>query len=188
MHHKNKHTLLNCCIIVTVAVVMISTYAIVLKFTRGSRVFKKYVCNPIPKSVKNIRVHKPWEISGHRYVMHFKIDEIDLPLILSSKHFKEVEWVNYENGSLDWGDSPPWENRNEDGYMTKSHWEAESLYLYAPYKGRPGPAWFKPNDWDNPKVYKFKERTIEYREQIQILIYNEELDEAYIVEYQEGYW
>jgi hypothetical protein len=121
--------------------------------------------------------------------MHFKISEADLQLVLSSKQFKEVEWVKYENGSIDWGDTPPWEKQNKGGYVPGPlHYEAESLYLYAPYKGRPGPAWFKPNDWDSPKVYVFKERNISYQEHNQILIYNEELAEAYLVEYQEGRW
>jgi len=189
MHDKNKHTLLNRYIKVTVSLLIISTCFIVLKFSHGSRIFKQYVCNPIPESVRNIRAHRPPEVSGHRYVMHFKIDETDLPLILSSKHFKKVEWVKYKNGSIDWGDTPPWEKQNKDEYVPGPlHYEGESLYLYAPYNGRPEPEWFKPNDWDSPKVYVFKERNISYQQQIQILIYNEKLAEAYLVDYQEGHW
>lgn len=195
MHHKNKHILINCCIIVTVAVVLISTCAIVLKFTRGSRVFKKYVCNPIPKSVRNIKTHgqgwPSWEIFSHKYVMHFKIGEADLPLILGSKQFKEVEWFKYKNGSLEWGDTPPWEKKIEgwsSGVGPAPHWEGEGLSLYPRYKGRPGPAWFKPNDWDSPKVYIFKERYVSYQKHIQFFIYNEDIDEAYLIEYQEGHW
>lgn len=194
MHDKNKHTLLNRCIKVSVAVLIISTCFIVLKFTHGSRLFKKYVCNPIPKSVRNIKTHgkgwPSWDIFGYKYVMHFEIDKADLPLILTSKQFKEIEWFKYENGSLTWGDTPPWEKQNEGWSVVAPgpHWEAESLDLYPQYKGYPGPAWFKPNDWVSPKVYSFNERTIEYWKHIQILIYNEELDEAYIVEYYEGHW
>lgn len=193
MHQKNKHTLLNRYIKVTVSVLIILTCFIVLKLTHGSRIFKKYVCNPIPKSVRNIKTHgrdwPSWDIFGYTYVMHFKIAKAGLPLILSSKRFKEIEWFKYENGSIDWGDTPPWEKQNEGEYVPGPlHYEGESLGLYPRYEGRPGPAWFKPNDWDSPKVYVFKERNISYQQQIQILIYNEELDEAYLVEYFEGHW
>ena len=189
MHHKNKHILLNCLIIVTVVLVLISAYTVVLKFTYEAQIFKKYVYNPIPKSVRNIKAHRPPEVSGHRYVMHFEIGKTDLPLILKSKPFKEVEWIKYKNGFIYWGDTPPWEKQNKDGYVPEPlHYEGKSLYLYAPYEGRPEPIWFKPNDWDSPKVYCFRERTINNREHIQFLIYNEDIDEVYIVEYQEGRW
>jgi len=191
MHNKNKHTLPNRYINIIVSVLIISTCFIVLKCTHESRLFKKYVCNPIPKSVRNIRAHESswpsWDIFGHKYVMHFKASKSDVELILTSKRFKEVEWFKYENGLLTWGDTPPWEKKNEGEYVAKPHWEAESLGLYPQYKRRPGPVWFKPNDWDSPKVYSFEERTVSYQKQIQILIYNEDLDEAYLVDYYEGY-
>ena len=58
----------------------------------------------------------------------------------------------------------------------------ESLCLYEPQGGWPGPEWFRPDDWKSPKVYEFKQMTISYRLHMQVLIYNEELSEVYLVE------
>jgi len=166
MSHKTKRILLNGCISLAVIAICVVT----LKATRGSRVFKKYVCNPIPKSVKDIKVHRLWELSGHRYVMHFKISKADLELILSSRRFKEMMDFTYRNGIL---------------HVTVDAAHGESLPVFLRQRA---PEWFRPDNWDNPKVYRFKERDIEYREQMQILIYNDKLGEAYFVERKEGYW
>lgn len=168
MSHKTKRTLLNFCI----SSAVIAMCVVFLKVTRGSRVFMKYVCRPIPKSVKDIKVHRPWEPSGHRYVMHFKISKEDVMLILNARRFKEVTNVEYETGTLCWDVDP-------------SHGHA--LPLYYTHKGQLGPDWFRPDQWADPKCYYFHERNICYRMQRQVLIYNDDLGEAYFVEYQEGY-
>ena len=176
MRDKNKHTLLNRYIKVTVSVLIILTCFIVLKFTHGSRIFKKYVCNPIPKSVRNIKTHgqgwPSWDTFSHRYVMHFKISKTDVERILTSRRFKEMMSVKYKDGILWWMADPS---------------QGRSLPLYASYKDRPGPEWFRPDLWNNSKVYSFEERTISYQEHVQILIHNEDIAEAYLVEYQEGH-
>ena len=166
MHRKNKRFLLNSCISLAVIAICLVT----LKATRGSRVFKKYVCNPIPKSVKDIKVHRPWELSGHRYVMHFKISKADLELILNSRRFKKMMDLWYRNGIL---------------HVTVDSSHGEMLHVFRVEQRHP--KWFRPDNWDNQKVYRFKERNIEYRKNMKILIYNETLSEAYFVEYQEGY-
>lgn len=159
--------MLNSCISLAVILICFVT----LKATRGSRVFKKYVYKPIPKSVKDIKLHRPFELSGHRYVMHFKINKTDLELILNSRRFKEMMSFWYRNGILSLR-------------MDTSH-GGGSLPLFRERQHHP--KWFRPDQWDNPKVYRFKERNIEYRENMKILIYNEKLNEAYFIEYQEGY-
>jgi hypothetical protein len=153
------------------AAVVLMTLAALLQGTVGAAgIFKRYVCNPIPKSVKHIRADRPWELSGHRYVMHFEISPSDLSSVLALRRFTEVSHVEYNAGSLRWDVDP-------------SHGEALPLYRH----GKGAPAWFRPNDWKNPKAYRHKERQTNYREHMQILIYNEELGEAYLIEYQEGY-
>ena len=159
----------------------------------GSRIFKKYVCDPIPKSVRDIEVHGGGEllssIFGRNYIMHFKINKADVGRILNSRksrRFRQVEWVSYSNGSIYWGDVPPWEKQNQSEFTPMVHYEYEGQSLYKPYDGRPGPEWFRPNDWESPKVYVFKERVGHYQAHIQILIYNEEVDEAYCIKYQQG--
>jgi len=166
MWHKTKRTLLHYCISLTAIV----TCVVALKVTQGSRVFNKYVCNPIPKSVEAIKVHRPWELNGHRYVMHFKISKADLEFIVNSRQFKEMMDFSYGNDIL---------------HVTVDPSQGEMLPVF--HGGQHGPDWFRPDDWDNPEVYLYKERNIEYREHLQILICNEKLAEAYFVEYQQGY-
>ena len=96
MRRKNERTLRNCCISFGIILACI----FVPKMSYGTRVFKRYVRNPIPKSVKNIKVHRPRELSGRRYVMRFKISQADLMLILNSRRFKEMMDVNYRRGIL----------------------------------------------------------------------------------------
>ena len=192
MHAKNKSTSQKPYIIITVSISIILMCFIVLKLTHESRIFNKYVCNPVPKSVRNIKIHgrdwPSWGIFGYKYVMHFKISKPDLPLVLSSKRFKEIEWLKYKNGFITWGDTPPWETKNEGEHAAHPNWEGYSLGLYPQSDGQAGPAWFKPDDWENPKIYVFRERNTSYQQQIQILIYNEELEEAFLAEDFEGHW
>jgi len=167
MSHKAKRILRNCCISLAVIAICVVT----LKATRGSRVFKKYVCNPIPKSVKDIKVHRPWELNGHRYVMHFKISKADLQIILSSRRFKEMSDVTYSDGLLSLMEDPS---------------SGEYLLLYL--SGRRKPEWFRLEQWSNPKGYRFREMSISYQEHLQVLIYNEQLAEAYFIEHKGGHW
>lgn len=191
MRRRNKRTLWKYCISLSIILACV----IALKMSHGSRFFKKYVCNPIPKSVRNIEAHGEGEflssIFGRKYLMHFKINKADVGRILNlrkSRRFRQVGWVSHSNGSIYWGDVPPWERQNQSEFTPMVHYEYEyeGLSLYELYDGRPGPEWFRPNDWESPKVYVFKERVGHYQEHIQILIYNEEADEAYCVEHQEG--
>jgi hypothetical protein len=166
---KNKRNLRTFCI----SAVIILLCIIVVKILHAHLLFRKYILKSIPNSVKNIKVHRPWETSGHRYALHFEINKDDLQLILNSRQFKEMKIVQYEKGILHW-------------YKDRS--EGWSLPLYSPSEGRPGPKWFRPDQWDNPKVYFFKDMFGDYRAHWQILIFNEKLAEAYVVEHQEGIW
>ena len=170
MRTKYKHYLL--ILIIVSAFVILALTAVMVKTSSPHGVFTKFVLDPIPSSVSDIKVDKPWELSGHRYVMHFKISKTDLELILNSKPFKEMMDIEYKNGRLRWHESP-------------SH--AESLGLYRPYDGQPGPVWFRPDKYDDPRVYTLVERSLRNRDHMQVLIYDENVPEAYFVEYQEGY-
>jgi len=151
--------------------VLAALLAIALRVsTNTSRVFRQYVCDPVPKSVQHVKVHRRWELSGHRYVMHFEIDPNDLSSILDSRQFKEVSKVRYRDGSLCWD-------------LDSSH--SEELWLYPPSHGGLAPDWFRPNDWNSPKAYRYKERQPNYRQHMQVLVYNDERGEAYFIEYQE---
>ncbi len=177
MRWKKRGYVLTCCVVGIVITVMVT-----LKCTYSVRVFERYVLRPVPKSVKQIKVHRPWELSGHRYVMHFKIDRADVEKILAARAFKEMlPGVDYSQGNLDWTVSTKYGERNGKAHVSI---ESEGLSLYDPGQG---PEWFRPQEWSQSCVYRFKERNTKYREHMQVLIYNEELGEAYLVEYQEGY-
>lgn len=173
MRKNKKHVLLKYCVIVTVAAVLILTCAIVLKFTHGSRVFRKYVCNPIPESVKNIKVHMPWEMSGHRYVMHFKINKADLKLILNSKQFKEISYIEYNDGILSYGKR--WEN--EQGFFINT----QGINLYEADGGKYLPRWFRLGEWKRFDAYIVEKNKPGFH-RARLLLYNEELCEAYLID------
>jgi len=157
--------LLLCCVFVSVT---LTAHAFLKK--SPSELFRRYILDPIPASVKNIKAHRPWELSGHRYVFHFDINKADLELILNSRPFKKVMDIKYSNGYLHW---------REDAL------HGRGLPLYSPYKGKPGPDWFRPARWDNPKAYVFIEEL--RRTHMQILMYHEEHGQVYFVEYKEGH-
>jgi len=166
---KKRRGLQICCF----AVALVLTVFIAVKMLYGPWIFIRYVRFPIPKSVKNIKAERPsWEISGHKYVMRFKINKKDLNLIINSRPFKEMIGVSYGRGVLDWR-------------LDLHHGESIPLYVST---GRAEPKWFRPDQWKNPKVYRFRERNTSYREHLQVLIYNEEIDEAYLIERYEGRW
>jgi hypothetical protein len=134
-----------------------------------SRLFRRYVLDPIPASVTEIKSDRPWEFTGHRYILQFRISKDDLDLILNSRLFKEVKYLKYYDGNIVWEESP---RLSQD----------LTLYNY-PEENRP--SWFRPELWKNPKAYAFQEQ--HDRKHIQILLYNEQLNQVYFIEYKEGH-
>jgi hypothetical protein len=109
-----------------------------------------------------------------------------MELILNSRTFLKVEWVEYENGFLYWGEVPPLERQNIN--LQNLQWKTQSMKLYAvgrtvPWWFRLGctePRWFKLARWKSPRVYVLEENL--GRRHLQILLYNEMLSEAYFIE------
>jgi len=147
-----------------------------------SQAFRKFVCDPIPKSVKEIKMDRRVELLGlvgaHRYVLHFRIDKEDLWPIVNSKQFKEVQYIEYddESGLLRWAEEPPPNPYSEEPLS----WKTVSLSLYSLRSGETDPAWFSLEQWDSPKVYVLEDRNV-YR--ARFLVYNEQLGEAYFIDY-----
>ena len=122
--------------------------------------------------------------SGRMYVMHFKISKDYIALIVNSRAFEEFERINYRQGtrwdSLRWGNTSS--NRLDSQrnlYLGKN---SQTMIVYKDSDQRP-PEWFRPNDWNNPKVYSISEkwgRSRRYR--TNVLIFNEDLEEAYFFE------
>jgi len=154
---------------------------------RASAAFRRYVLNPIPKSVTNIRADKPMKIHGYRYTFRFNINRDDLGLLINSRPFVRAWNVKYKNRILSW--------YFERGYIKFGI----PMYKYgssmAVYKYTREPGWFTPGLWDNPEAYAFCKygdlvniqtfvqdtsgpvRPVEIR----VLLYNEKEGQAYYV-------
>jgi hypothetical protein len=154
---------------------------------RKSQIFKKYVIKPIPESVADIKVDKlsPGGLfgSGRMYVMHFKISKDDVALILKSRAFEKFEWINYHQGTrwdnLRWGNKSSYRLDPQRNLSLGAN--SQSMIVYTDSQ-RPH-EWFRPNDWNKPKVYSISEkwgRSRRYR--TNVLIFNEDLAEAYFFE------
>ena len=162
---------------------------------RASQIFRQYVLDPIPASVKNIRAHQPGIFYGSTYTLRFNINRDDLGLLVNSRPFIKVWNVKYEDGGLYWG----W-GRVEAGPLVIPEALAIPKYGRAMSLYDPGsePAWFRPELWDNPEAYglykigdlvnteayeRYMEKSskLKGRKIIQVLLYNEKEGEAYFI-------
>ena len=136
------------------------------------RLFKRYVCCPIPKSVKNIKTHRDWQLSGHKRIIGFVLSKSDLLVILKSKSFRKATYVKYDP------DYPHivWSTHEKP---LQNQW---GLSLEG------APRWFSPHLWENAEVYVFNERIRAYQKHTQILFSNDITGEVLLLEYQEGSW
>jgi hypothetical protein len=168
------------------AIAIYSLYTWIRPPSSPSEGFKRYVCNPIPKSVKEIKIHRSIRYIGgwHRYVLHFKIDEADLSPILNVQHsmfvprpFQELQYFEYDpvTGHLTWAK----ELQHIEG-MPPFPRESFGMYLYNIGSGETAPEWFNVEQWDNPKVYVYVVRDV-YR--LRFLVYNQKLGEAYFIDW-----
>ena len=128
--------------------------------------FKKYILDPIPKSVKNIKVDQTMKYYGYAYLFGFDIDKDDLKLIIDSKLLIKTTYTGYSVGSFD------------VEYHYKDY-DAMSILVYE-YNQKPA-RWFHPELWKNPDCYCYitlinsQVRQIETR----ILLFNKEENKAY---------
>lgn len=165
-------------LICILAVTVIAALALGLRVSRGARAFRRYVCRPIPASVTAIRADLGPSRSGRKHVLRFKIDAADSAAILESRSFERFASVSFNGYSL------IWENPQGPTYRTSWGGNSEDMALY--WTRKP-PEWFKPGDWDRPKVYRFREKWGKSsRSHVQVLIHNERLGEAYFIDYVEG--
>jgi len=143
-----------------------------------SGVFKKFVCNPIPKSVTEIKMDRL--IRWHRYVFHFKIDEADLSPILNSWPFQEIRYFRYnpETGWLKWAKEEPPDYSQS---LNPPPWTSFGTQLYNIRSGETEPEWFNLEQWDSPKVYVYDIRIDARR--LRLFVYNKKLGEAYFIDY-----
>jgi len=144
----------------------------------GSEAFKRYILDPIPKSVTNIKVDQPKNFQGYRYIFRFNINRSDLDLIIHSEPFVRIWDVEDVNGSIYWRWDHP------DGR------HGSSIICYDHTKE---PSWFRPkNKWYAYEAYAFErvgnlqnaETLIKQSDgptNIKVLLYNENEYEAYFI-------
>jgi len=139
-----------------VAVTMHSHYA-----GRAQRVFKRFVMDPIPPSVTELKV-VGWNLWNYRYVLRFDISRSDIASILAAKPFETVEEASYEDGLLELCWSP-----------------GRGLMMEIFMEGCRRPSWFALESWDAFDAYTRHETKIDAHRQI--LLYNAQLGQAYFI-------
>jgi hypothetical protein len=121
--------------------------------------FRRYVLDPIPPSVTEIKAHRTKALFGYGYTFRFKISRSDLGLITQSRPFKRVAKIECTQDNFvnwDWESAP-----------------GRTMLVYAP--GQRRPRWYRPHTWANPEGYAVPDG------EIRILIYNERAGEAYMI-------
>ena len=122
--------------------------------------FKKYILDPIPKSVRNIKVDQTESFYGYAYLFEFDIDRKDLKLIRDSKSLKIIPTIEYVKKC----------------FLITYDQEGNSILLEI-YEYRKQAQWFHPELWRNYDAYgyfKFNHQT-----DIRLLLFNTEENKAY---------
>jgi len=133
-----------------------------------SDLFKRYVLNPIPDSVMEIRADRTKAVLGYGYTFRFKISRADLDLIIDSRPFKRVSRMEYQEGILTCRWDPTFRDM-ASGLTT---------YIYPPSIHKP--KWFTLETWNNPDAYVIYE-VKKYQRDMWVLVYNEDVGEAYFL-------
>jgi len=95
--------------------------------------FTRWILDPIPKSVTGIRSYTVKDnISGYKYLFHFKISEDDIEKILASRPFKKLMQLQFAGDFLE----RRWDER---------HTGCTNIYR--------APKWFKPQDLPEAQAY-----------------------------------
>ncbi len=123
--------------------------------------FKKYILDPIPKSVKNIKVDQTMGIYGYAYLFGFDIDREDLNLIIDSKSLIKTTYNGYAVGSFD---------------VKYKDYDSMCILVYE-YNQKQA-QWFQPESWRNPDCYCYI-TTINYQNDFRILLFNKKENKAY---------
>jgi hypothetical protein len=129
----------------------------------GPRLFRRYVLDPVPRSVTEVRVDRLGGVFAYGYAFRFRIQEADVATIIKSRPFQRVQNVRYEDwGELNFEWSPTF---------------GRGLSLYPSETSMP--AWFTPGLWHDPESYAYEQCTAHRR--TWVLLYNRQAGEAYFV-------
>lgn len=137
-----------------------------------SEIFRQHILDPIPESVINIRADQAMNVlSSYRYTLRFNINKADVAELIYSNSLVRVWNVEFKwNGHLFWA-WDTWHGLPTNGVI---------IIVYDSQRWRRKPKWFRPELWDNPEAYAFREK-IGDRMYNQVLLYNEKEGEAYFI-------
>jgi hypothetical protein len=146
-----------------------------------SNLFRKAVLDPIPPSVRGIRASGFFSSEAdHTYVLRFSIGPADVPLILASDEFKEVDDATFGEGILSYRVNPP--SLGSERASSTGNDEGASLFLFNRWPTLFRPRWFQFDKWRTFKAYAFTRRdsiTVHRR----LLLYNADSGEAYFIDF-----
>jgi hypothetical protein len=168
--HKSIACMLFISLCVVFGIVLLIFAAIGLLKTPTPELFRRYVLDPIPTSVMNIKSDRDLPVYRYAYTFSFKINESGLALLVKSRPFQKISNVKYDSKTgLYW----QWDSQ-------RSH----TMSVYGPGQARPWwwqrkPHWFMPDRWDNPRAYAFEDKSKNWS--IQVLLYNDKLGKAYFI-------
>ncbi len=77
---------------------------------------------------------------------------------------------------LRWAEEAPPDPYSQEPFS----WKTTSLHLYSLRSGETDPDWFTLEQWDSLKVYVWEQEKV-FR--VRFLVYNEQLGEAYFIDY-----
>lgn len=123
--------------------------------------FARYIQNPIPSSVANIKV-SGHAFMGYSYKFKFDISRSDLDAIVASHSLERMRSASCSSRGIDW--------ELPSGKLAGgATWFADSDVR---------PKWFAPEEWEEPEVYVLDQAT---QPRLQILLYDETLGQAYFI-------
>jgi hypothetical protein len=130
--------------------------------------------DPIPASVNQIKADQPKRGFGYGYVFRFAVSGADLELIVKSRPFRQTENMRViAGGGLYW-DWKDWD-REESSDRVKS----VSFMVYR--DGQTKPSWFDLESWKQFESYALRQEGKYGQTDIQVLIYNPQLGQAYFI-------
>jgi len=130
----------------------------------AQELFRQHILDPIPQSVTEIKADRLRKSSGYGCVFRFKISKADVGLIVNSRPFVNATQAEYRNGILHWEYAPGL---------------SRTKVIYASDLRRP--RWFELQRWNHFKAYVLDEGDKYNEESLHILLYNEDLEEAYFI-------
>jgi hypothetical protein len=145
----------------------------ILQKIGAADLFRQYVLNPIPESVSHIKVDQPKTHGGYGYVFRFNVNRKDFNCIRESRPFRETENIRYIGGtelSFDW-----------KGWEIETSGERVRGFGFEMYALVRKPSWYDLASWENPEAYALNEVDKSNNRDVQVLLYNNELEQAYFI-------